>query len=239
MAESAGLGLVNLETNDLTQFTSYSIGSGDTFAVQAAALLHGSYGLRYASVSAPSNSSYGIKTFTPQTLVYARCYLKFSSDLTLGGSIYNQIGFMILQDSSNRDLCAFAICPEDGVNPTMSISYYATNANLGNGVGDLSEMANKNRVIYYDTLYYIDMYYSYAAGTGTAGIYINGTLYNSVSGLTNNNCIPSQIKIGGVPSYSCYLTAGYVDFDDIKISTSLIGAYADAGEAIPVWGIRM
>ena len=215
--EPAGLGLVNYETGDLTQCSSYTKNGNDALSVISTGNpLDGTYCLKFVSGRTAVNT-YAQKDFAPQTLVYARCTIYidpfYSAEHNGGGisvlfGLYTAAGNPAITLGFSNDFAPYRL---------LILSYYDNSGGINKPVEETLSVGRHT----------FEVYYSYGAGTGTCGFIIDGKSWYSGTGLNNNNVIPTNVRVGQILIENGYADAGsIVYFDDIKIDTSYIDLYS-------------
>ena len=213
MAESAGILLLNAEDNSVSGLTITEEGSNN-LTIAAGAALHGSLGYNF-SYDGTNNLLYFQRAFTAGADIYMRFYFyipsAFSSNtsyLTLGGLYYNNA----------LGVACYVRCYYTGGNFTLDRLYYTHNG--GSAYVILSGTITR------DTLHYLELRYKSGAGDGEVECWLDGTSKGSATSLTNNTYQASYALIGNVAA-GIPTTDADLFFDDIKVDSSYIGAYAD------------
>jgi hypothetical protein len=227
MAESTGLGLVNLETNNINEFTDIVTLGTCTIAVNSGAAAHGTYGARFTFDGTYANIRAG-KSFTMSgKTVSARTYFKFNSTFAANAGS----GYMCAITDSTVGRIAVARFEMNGSTPEISRFYHFTDAG--------SNYSWVTQSMSVDTLHYIEITYVVAsaagANDGSATLYFDGTSIDSVTGLDNDTIVPAYFYTGFPESTLIPTNGSYVDFDDVKISTAYIGPYAEDFNMLPLF----
>lgn len=225
MAETTGVALIDFETGDTSQCTSVVEEGSNTFAAGAGGALHGSYG-GIATFDGTNNDAYGVKTFDAASEMYARCYLKFSSDYDSNTGLGAVLGF-------NSELLAVARITtyDSGTGLTWRRLYYRTDAGeTYTALGDAVTL---------DQTYLLEIHFKAASGDGNNDgeihCWIDGTEEVALTNVDNDTITVDRLSFGQfnaqVPTVGSII---YVD--DVKMDTSRIGAYSDAGggSVVPV-----
>lgn len=218
---------IDLETGDLSEFSSAVADGGDLSAAGGAAALHGNYGLSVLVDDA--NGIYGSKSGLNNTSgkIRARFYININT-LTMGSTEQ----FIII------------ICLNSGGSAVGRIdTYYASGvrviATINNDAGGTS---NSAAYLLSSGLHYIEFYIQRAASNvssdGSMQLWIDGVSKQTLSGIDNydrfNNF--NTVNFGAVGAIDAN-TSGTFYLDDLVINDdgAEIGAYASAGVAIPVF----
>jgi hypothetical protein len=218
MAEAAGdiFGPVNAETGDTTQWSSTVVDAGMTFDAHADATNNGSYGFRCLSDGA-HNDAKGVKTFTEQTEMYVRGYFYIDPDVSVASGDMNYMfnlydGGVILATVGVRRSTAGAGPWEFWriTSDIVGLASIATNFSLGEW-------------------HYIEIHFK--AGTGANGGWsasVDGDEIFTTDFNDNFSAYAADTVVAGIYA-STPANGDYIYVDDLKGSTSPIGAYAEEG----------
>ncbi len=224
MAETGGLFIADAEENNLDEFDSTFVQGTNTIAAAAAAKNQGSYGF-LLSYSGSDNQIYGEKAFTEEAEVYARIYFRFDANFNLAAwqiytilTIYDGtiVGGTLIAEVAAMNLTGSTAVPGyvdiNGASITETWSAFTWEVN---------------------TFYLVELRYKSNNGAGGAEAWINEVKKvtkmdeNTSANGANRIVMGSVIHVG--PNAACE-----VWMDDLKLDTSYIGAYSDAGGGIVV-----
>ncbi len=231
MAETGGLVVIDLEENDLAEFTDTTAEAGNTIAASTDYILHGSYSLKI-TFGGSNNGAWGYYTFgAGQTTVYCRIYFHID---TLSMAENDYIDLFSLKDGADSGSLIMGVRIYDKGVPGEYGLYVEARENGG---GQIRVNKTNDSIFLDDTDYYIEVYWKAGAGDGEDGFWINGVEEYTASGKTNDNFNIDTIVVGdregSVP------TGGTIYIDDIKADTSPVGAYPVAGGIVVLRRRRM
>jgi hypothetical protein len=218
MAESAGsiFGPINAETNDMSQWTTYTHPGSATIAASATAKDHGSYGFLFTSNG--TDLAYGGMTFAAVDEVYVRFYVYIPSSLNVGTGAGENLMFIdfnaVLSDEVRFGVISGAGgFPYQWVSRIAGTQYYSsTNYSA-------------------DAWHYIEIrYLKGAALNGGAEVWVDGSKDASLSNISNTMNVQATKLFLGPQYLTSAIGAGDVMyFDDLKANSAYIGAYAESG----------
>lgn len=216
MAESGGIVVIDAEEGDTSEFDSVTQEGSNTFAADAGAANNGSYGFKI-TYDGTNDEAYGYDGFTAETDVYARCYVYIPSTLT-SATAWSRTFFLGIWDAAVP--CARASFKYNGSNTA-----YTWETWLAYGVVD-TDATNFST----DAWHYVEIRYLKHAATGGVQMWVDGTLVHDdldqAAGLD-----PDRVYVGSTSGSTPAVASDYFYLDDIKVDTSQVGAYSDAGGA--------
>jgi hypothetical protein len=221
MAEAEGVFLLDGEDAGSTpwEFGSLTQEGSNIFALDAAAADHGSYGYR-ASFDGTNEGCYATKSYTNQTDLYFRFYVRINS------------GFNCTEEGEVTLLSWYV-----GGSITARITIYASGS------------TTPNRFIYYvdwagqkesstgfaiGSWIRVEVRLVVHASTGGMLVWVNGTqIVDAKLALTYNTSdyAHNTLYVGNRTGLAVPGSGDSIDFDDIKCDTSPIGEYAEYGGA--------
>lgn len=226
MGEATGLFLSNFETGNCSALTALVTDGSCTFSATSSAALHGAYGAR-ATYDGAYNDSNGYISFTATTELYSRTYFKLNS--TFNGDAGLFILFCLQLGTGNRLYCRGAV--SGGVVTFNRFYHYGDAGSL---------FATISQTVSLDTTHYLEFHFKAAtsagANNGIAEVWYDGTLLASVTNVDSDTVTIDRVTIGQRGAFIPTNTS-YIDFDDFKINSSYIGAYADQATSVPVQNI--
>lgn len=221
MAETTGLALINFETGDISQLTGTSLGSGNSLSALAAAAAHGSYGCK-ATYGGTAGGAYGYKTLgASRTELYSRFYFYVPT-------IFSQTTGALPYIAAITDASANIIV---GLRTTFSGTTFSLNRMYYYRDSGTSTFVDITGTVTRDAWHYIELHFkassAVGANDGIAECWYDGTSKASVTTVDSDtlNCVTAQmgLRASGVPT-----SDSYVYYDDFKLNSAYIGAYADS-----------
>jgi hypothetical protein len=193
------------------EFTALLEEAGNTFALDADAKSHGSYGYK-ASLGGINDQAMGYITFANQSELYVRAYFKVSAGFSFG-TAWHQTRIISLYDDEWVGLVNFRIQADAGL---VAYRWQITGENLATGTDETTFSLNE--------WHCLELYWVKHASIGGAKVWVDGVeIYSDLDNNTSaRDCDRLYAGSGGdLPD-----AGGYVYFDDIKIdSTGRIYGY--------------
>ena len=221
MAEATGLFLADGEDAGTTpwEFATVTNGTNNTFALSASAKLHEDYGYKFVS-GGTNEGGYARINISAVGNIYARFYIYASPDFALGSTYDN--------------LSIFQLTSGGTVRLNFQLNTVATTTvTRWNIVG--TSLTSTATTTGYAAAEWVRCDFHWYGGTGDsdggAEVWINGTsifseLNHSLSAYTIDRLYFGAYA-GAIPPLNDYL-----DYDDLKLDTSYIGAYPESSEIL-------
>jgi hypothetical protein len=219
----ACLELADAETNDTSQFSSVATNNGSTFVASSGSALHGTYGFINSTTSSAGTNydSYGVKTISGQSTVYARFYIRVnSSGFSLGSGVLSWVfGFV---DSGANYRATIMVRNNGGSYSLYGRNYFGTFTNTALATITL------------DTTYEVEVLFVASATVGGYQVWVNGSsVYSNIGSFSTSGISITTARLGaqtfaatGGGTFNQDIT-GTAYFDDFKISsTGPIGVWA-------------
>lgn len=225
MAEASGniFGPINAETNDLSQFTSYTIEGSMGFATDADAKNQGSYGFKITGDGANNQADGYITLGSAQSEIYARAYVNIPSDADCAtwGAIY----FIDLRDATSS-IARVGFQFDASGNPLRWAGYLGASSII-------ATVTNFTTGVWH----YVELRYLKDASTGGVQIWVDGTsIVSDLDQATTKDV--TIVRLGSTGASSILADDDYFYWDDaLGASTGPIGAYSDVavgGLDIPI-----
>ena len=225
MAEAEGIFLADGENIDDVspyEFDSVVEEVGNTFALDAAAAIHGTKGYKVAFRGA-ADGAYGNVAIDSRLKAHKRWYMYFPSDSYPHHAdpvLRAWYGMYLLSAGADPFAAYIQFASNDSVVQVNRLYYY-----VNTGMADSGILGDS---ISTDTSHYLEIYYKIGDGDGAVELLLNGVSIASASALTNDN-LTGVIGIRAGVGYASPVPADgdYFYIDDGKIDTSLIGNYCD------------
>jgi hypothetical protein len=222
MAETGGLFVIDAETNDMSQWTSYTHPGSATMAASATAKNNGSYGFLFSANG--SDLAYGGKTFSAVNDIYVRFYVYIPSGLNVGTGAGENLMFVDF-NAVLSDEVRFGVITGAGGTPYQWVSriagtqyYSSTNYSA-------------------DAWHYVEIRYLRGASlNGGAEVWVDGSKDASLSNITATMNVQATAFYLGPQYLTSAIGAGdSMWFDDIKADTAYVGAYSGGATDPITW----
>jgi hypothetical protein len=212
--EEVGLGLMNAESEDLTQFTSTTENLGTKIDVlgEASRNVYGSYGYNFYFYNDAINC-FGTKTFTAQNSAYARGYFYISSNYKVA-AVLNKVRIFSLYDAA-AELISLSM-KTDGLSTDVS----AWEVDIGGTT--FTNTATFSR----SNFHKVEIYFIKGSGANGGGsVWIDDVQIANKQDLDYSMYQVDKLLVGPSQAAGSTSAGSYLYVDDIKIDTSRVADY--------------
>lgn len=198
------------ESNDFSAWTGTTSGGGSSApAIITNPVHHGTHAAAFATVANGWTVAYKNFSSTYST-AYARSYVQFSATPTSGNRLY--IYPILFEGDAAAHILVAALLYNNAGTLNWDLEY-RTDSVESNHVYSLAPTITIN------TWYCVEIRFTGATGSGQVGLYINGNLVASATGLTNDDYLAGRLEIG---AYSLAMSAT-TRHDCVVVADAYIG----------------
>lgn len=216
-AETGGLFVLNAEEGGASpySFGYVYVGTGNTFTISSAVAAHGtsSYA-QYLDSAAASRQCFGLKLYSAQTDVYARCYVYFPTGFSLTG--WDEYPIISITASDDTSLARVSAMAAGG--GAFPVYLHLT------GLGSIDE--GPSFAWAPDTWYCVEVRWLQNATVGGAQVWIDQVSKASNFTKDTSSKAAARLEIGTSSASTVIVNADTTVYtDDIKADTFPVGAY--------------
>jgi hypothetical protein len=203
------------ESGDFSAWTGTSTGKGGSISVDTSQVHHGTYAAK-AIQGGLDAWAVAYKNFaTTYSIIYARSYVQLSSLPSSGVRLY--IYPCIFEGSAAAHILVGACVYNDAGTLKWDLRY-RTDSVEENHAYSTTPTINANQ------WYCVEVKFVKGSGNGEVGLYIDGNLVISVTGLTNNAYSAGRLEVGVYSTSATYIT---VYHDCVVVADTYIGPEAE------------
>lgn len=226
---SGNLYVTGAETGTVSEYSSTTIATGNTINVQSSIKNHGQYALEttydLSASTADGNENNRInQNITASNDVYTRFYFRVNSDFALkANTSRHDILRVRLDSSTNRGVVSIHQNASNQLYITARTEVPSATVIYAGTPGEITK----------NTWHYVEFRYKGGdAATGGAEVWLNGVSKGSNYSMNTSSLQVGRIELGGNSSGATEPVDGsIIYYDDIRVSTSAIGAFQAAGNA--------